>query len=281
VHKMKVMNSCLAKEAFLFMDKVIIVGIYEFIGFQLCLSLLEQGIEVTGIHLKTARDDLFLEEKRLEIGRNSNFTEKDGAYLLSIETWPDPTILFIDYYSYYFKREESKLSSILTTISLIKHPFRFGLLLPIQFYEENTQKELFPLLSDKERLSFVFYLPTIFGPWQPTNYAFQQALNDPTEPMIVDEREWTEDALYSEDTIAVIMSHLDDKEGEIFLLKSKIKGSWEKLVSMLVENPPTKPYREKKIVSEDVIVLEVGGIELKEGMEKQRMHLTRLKERRK
>ena len=31
------------REVLGFMDKVIIVGTYEFIGFQLCLSLLEQG----------------------------------------------------------------------------------------------------------------------------------------------------------------------------------------------------------------------------------------------
>ncbi len=35
------------------MDKVIVVGTYEFIGFELCLRLLEQGIEVIGIHLES------------------------------------------------------------------------------------------------------------------------------------------------------------------------------------------------------------------------------------
>ena len=67
------------------MDKVIIVGTYEFIGFQLCLSLLEQGREVIGIHLNTNSKDPFLEEKRFEIGRNSNFTEQDETYFDSFD----------------------------------------------------------------------------------------------------------------------------------------------------------------------------------------------------
>ena len=52
MHKMKD-NDLMHREVLGFMDKVIIVGTYEFIGFQLCLSLLEQGIEVIGIHLNT------------------------------------------------------------------------------------------------------------------------------------------------------------------------------------------------------------------------------------
>ena len=111
MHKMKVMILCIGGWGF--MDKVIIVGTYEFIGFQLCLTLLEQGREVIGIHLNTTSQDPFLEEKRFEIGRNSNFTEKDETYFDSFEPLSDPMILFIDYYSYYFKREEKKLSSVI------------------------------------------------------------------------------------------------------------------------------------------------------------------------
>jgi len=277
---MKVKISCLAREAFVFMDKVIIVGIYEFIGFHLCLSLLEQGIEVTGIHLKTGREDLFLEEKRLEIGRNSNFTEKEETYLVS-EPLSVPTTVFIDYYSYYFKREESKLASVISTGTLKRHPYRFVVVLPIQFCEVNTYKGLFPLLSDKERLSSIFYLPTIYGPWQPTNYTFQQALIDPDEPIIVDDREWTEDALYIDDTIAVIMQHLEDREKKTFLLKSKIRGNWEKIAIMLLGKSPIEPRHEVKMLSEDVVVLDVGGIKLNQGIEKQGIHWERLKERRK
>ena len=57
-------------------------------------------------------EDPFLEEKRLEIGRNSNFTEMDETYLDAFEQSSDPVILFIDYFSYFFKREEKKLSSL-------------------------------------------------------------------------------------------------------------------------------------------------------------------------
>ena len=67
------------------MDKAIIVGVYEFIGFHLCEALLQEGIEVYGVNLPIDTSDHVVDEKRLLIGRNSNFQEKDESFLSSFD----------------------------------------------------------------------------------------------------------------------------------------------------------------------------------------------------
>jgi hypothetical protein len=267
-------------EVFNDMDKVIVVGTYEFIGFELCLRLLEQGIEVIGIHLESMNEDPFLEEKRLEIGRNSNFTEMDETYLDAFEQSSDPMILFIDYFSYFFKREEKKLSSIMTTDHLKKKSFHFVLSLPIQFCFENSPQEFLLFQPfDKKSVVTIFYLPTIYGPWQPMKYTFQQALNNPKGPIKVDDREWTEDALYIDDVMNMILRNLDGKEKNEYVLKSKIKEHWKQLSNSLVEDCLIEPIRhEEKTFRQEVTVFHVEGTDPQKGIEKQKSHLKRLKE---
>ena len=45
------------------MDKAIIIGVYEYLGFHLCLKFLEQGIEVTGVDTEMDDSDLFIAGK--------------------------------------------------------------------------------------------------------------------------------------------------------------------------------------------------------------------------
>ena len=261
------------------MDKVIIVGTYEFIGFQLCLSLLEQGIEVIGIHFSNVSEDPFLEEKRFEIGRNSNFTEENETYFDSLEPFSDSMIVFIDYYSYYFKREEKQLHSFLTTELLMKCPFHFVLTIPIQLCNDKIPLEL-PLFqqSNNKFAPFIFYLPTVYGPWQPMKYVFQQVLNNPDAPISMDDREWTEDALYIEDVIEVIVNYSNRKESKAYVLKSKYNDQWKALADILFDECPMElPQYEVKPFNQDLIVIHVGETKPQDGIENQRRHLTRLK----
>lgn len=261
------------------MDKVIIVGTYEFIGFQLCLTLLEQGSEVIGIHLNTNSQDPFLVEKRFEIGRNSNFTERDETYFDSFEPLSDPTIIFIDYYSYYFKREEKKLFSVLNTKFLKNDSLHFVLTSPIKLIHEKGPIELSPVQeSDKKSALSIFYLPTIYGPWQPMRYVFQQAINNPNDAFSLDEREWTEDALYIEDVIGIILKELEGNKNKVYLLKSKIEDHWKKVLSILVAEFPIEPIQHKlKPFSTDITVVDVGDTDPQDGIANQKRHLSRLK----
>ncbi|MCQ6274320.1 hypothetical protein JMM81_04925 [Bacillus sp. V3B] len=260
------------------MDKAIVIGAFEFIGFHLCLSLLEQGTEVIGIHFPTEDDDIYLEEKRLEIGRNSNFIEKDETYFSSLEALPSNDIIFLDYYSYYMNRQEHKLKMFLDTRQSLENKSRVALLLPIHFCEEKTEQNLFLFQKgDKEEYHSIFFLPTIYGPWQPSSHAFHQALLYPTLPIHVDDREWQGDALYIEDAIKTIMLHLEDKENNLFLLRSKIKDHWRKVAMKLLIDPLSDRYNESIQVSRTVTVLNVKGKEINDGIDRQKRHLERFK----
>ena len=87
------------------MDKAIIVGVYEFIGFHLCETLLQEGMEVYGVDLPIDTSDHVVDEKRLLIGRNSNFQEKDESFFSSFDFSQEDTFIFLDYYSFYMKRQ--------------------------------------------------------------------------------------------------------------------------------------------------------------------------------
>ena len=259
------------------MDKAIIVGTYEFIGFQLCLSLLEQGVEVIGIHLSNDSEDPFLEEKRFEIGRNSNFTETDETYFDSLKS-TDSMILFIDFYSYYFKREEKLLYAFLTTEFQMKNPFHLFLTLPIQLCNEKMIMDL-PLFQHPHNFAAtIFYLPTVYGPWQPLKYVFQQALHNPNAPIRMDDREWTEDALYIEDVIEVILNYMNKKECKAYVLKSKNNNQWKALADIVFVKCPIEPIQcGLNLFSQDLTVIHVGKTKPQDGIENQKRHLTRLK----
>jgi nucleoside-diphosphate-sugar epimerase len=261
------------------MDKIIIVGTYEFIGYQLCLSLLEQGREVIGIHLNTHSQDLFLEEKRFGIGRNSNFIERDETFFDSSDPLSDPMILFIDYYSFYFKREEKKLSSIINTNFLKMDSIHFVFTLPVQLIHETglIERTLFQE-SDEKVATTIFFLPTIYGPWQPMKYVFQQALCNPNGSIILDEREWTEDALYINDVMEIILQELEGKRKKVYLFKSKVEEHWKKVLRILLgKSELESTHYKQEPLNPDITVIDVGDTEPQDGIENQKRHLSGLK----
>ena len=267
------------------MNRAIIIGTYEFLGFHFCLYLLEQGIEVIGIHLHTIDQDPFLEEKRMEIGRNDNFAEKNIDYLLSLDWFLENTFIFIDHYSYYFKQADKDLMSVVNKAFINHYPDQIVFLLPIQLYIEavdenfNTGIEVFPDIHHDAVYS-AFYLPTLYGPWQPVEYAFQHSLIYPDIPVIVNEREWMEDALYIDDVVEKIMHSLMDRGNKSYILRSKIKDQWQRIASMFLHQSSIATSKPLTIVSKDVIVLDVGDTDLIDGFEEQKKHLMRFRERR-
>jgi hypothetical protein len=144
------------------MDKAIIFGIYEFLGFQLCLDLLEKGIEVKGIDFEMNRTDPFIEEKKMLIGRNGNFQEESLNDFILTDKQND-TFIFIDYYSYYIKQAEKELLSAISSVCLDGNA-QFVFLFPIQLSSEMQEKKK-PFLPKNiiDNYSISFYLPTIYG----------------------------------------------------------------------------------------------------------------------
>jgi len=259
------------------MDRAVILGTYEFIGFHLCLSLLEKGIEVIGIHLPSLSNDEYLEEMRLSVGRNSNFTEKDETFFEQKQTFSDNTFFFIDYYSYYKNYRESEMKAILTQ-SLNHINVHYIFICPIQLCNEKSSQE-FPiqLLKFQNHLQ-IYYLPTIYGPWQPLHFTFQQALHNPDKSVTIDEREWTNDALFVSDAIDYIIGHLEEKKKQQILLKSMIDNHWQKVASLLLKNITIEITNNDVKNCQDVMVVDIDSTSISEGIGRQKKHLASWKQ---
>lgn len=219
------------------MDKAIIVGTYEFLGFHLCKKLLEDGYEVIGIHCPFREEELYKEEKNLEIGRNGNFFER------GMDDWEtnidEPSILFIDYYDFFMRRVEGEFHKIFHEKNLSNYKQMMILLPQTLLMNDSFIVERKNIESSLERVDCKkIYLPTIFGPWQGEMFSFQQRLKDKNRPIIVDEREWQGDAIDVEDAVKTIVSLFQSSQSEI-LLSSEEGDGWTKCAKLL-----SLPYKE-------------------------------------
>ncbi len=259
------------------MDRAVILGTYEFIGFHLCLSLLEKGIEVIGIHLPSLSNDEYLEEMRFSVGRNSNFIEMDETFFEQKQTFSDNTFFFIDYYSYYRNYKESEMKAILK--QLIDHiNVHYIFIFPIQLCNEKAVQE-FPiqLMKCQDHVQ-IYYLPTIYGPWQPLHFTFQQAIDNPDKPVNIDEREWINDALFISDAIDYIIGHLEEKKKQKVLLKSTIDNHWKKAASLLLKNTAIERFSEEVKGFQDVMIVDIDSTIISEGIDLQKRHLEKWKQ---
>lgn len=84
------------------MDRAVIIGIYESLGFHFCTSLLEEGYEVTGIQYRNIDEEL-VEQKRMEIGRNANFQEVLLKEWLPFAEIQEQSLIIIDFDFFYMR----------------------------------------------------------------------------------------------------------------------------------------------------------------------------------
>lgn len=86
------------------MDKVLVLGALDELGFEMTALLLEEGYEVSGIHLQTGDETLY-ENRRMEIGRNANFEEMDlNEWLQQDGFTTSATVIFLNAFDENVKR---------------------------------------------------------------------------------------------------------------------------------------------------------------------------------
>ena len=206
------------------MENAVIVGTYQFIGFQLCRSLLEDGETVYGVSFpNTILEDS--EDKQLEIGRNANYEEIcwEEKFLFS-----SGKIIYDCYDLLNSKKKIDEIKSDLQKESNIqeliekKHELIFlGNVLDFAYHE----KELFPVLK-KLGLPFrSIYYPTVYGPWQPKEFLFVQLLED-SDDIQMSEMEFKDDAIFIDDAAAVTKKLIMETSETYLFLKSGIKNHW-------------------------------------------------------
>ncbi len=223
------------------MDKAIIFGIYDFVSFHACKALLNKGVEVTGVHLQDIYKHQFLEEKRLEIGRNANYSE------LSLSEWEDrrendevkTTFIFSIYDLFMLNKEiilqkEEVTRPILQYMDGHKNNIEVVFILPIQMLISNKEKTLSEFLDRAKgwnKNNQLIYLPSIYGTWQPSTFSFQQALISKLQKIeiSINDREWKKDVLYVNDAVESIIEIIESANTENvwgYLLESGKKDYW-------------------------------------------------------
>jgi hypothetical protein len=263
------------------MDRAVILGTFEFIGFSLCKHLLEQGCEIDGVHFGKEADGAITNEKRLTIGRNANFYELNySAWISSAELQKSDTI-FIDVYDLYIRngiaalREKELIEGFLMkNLALFQSlQVKIALLLPIQWLKDMSRthsrlEDAIKVLKENHIFVSSFYLPVIYGPWQPKEFSFCQSIAK--EKVIISDREWIHDAIYIDDLILFLSSCADRNLDESYLLKSNITGHWQKCADYLSINY-NENWRSPDLaigkVTEGMIQCSVN---ISDGLEKQR-----------
>ena len=221
------------------MDRAVIMGTFEFAGFHFCTKLLEKGIEIVGIHQSGSGNDDYLTHKRLAIGRNANFHEVTLEQWLPIANITEKTLFIIDYYDYFIQNK----TEFFNKHNLIEDFFRrkvkeiketqscIIMLLPIQWAASTDKGNQFIQLIQSHRI----YLPTLYGPWQPKTFLFQQALLknlQKVDQLSLNEREWTDDAIYIDDAVLTSLKLIDNPAGA-YILKSDMNDQWQKCAQNL------------------------------------------------
>ncbi|MFF2446184.1 hypothetical protein ACFVSW_03700 [Neobacillus sp. NPDC058068] len=276
------------------MDKAVIFGVYEFVSFHACKTLLNKGVEVVGIHIDDIENNFFLEEKRLEIGRNANYSEQTLAELENYREEADVKTAFIlSVYDLYvlnkeaILRKEKVIESIFHFLERNQNNIELILLLPIQMLGTNREIELTDFLNkvgSRVKNSPMFYLPAIYGPWQPKAFLFQQAIISKfqKQELRMANREWTNDVLYVEDAVASIFEILETRNyGDFpksYLLKSGKKSYWTRCAAFLhieealVKSNTCEPLK----VDNEIVEVSVNVTSIEDSITKQIEHVNRL-----
>ncbi|MFK9094648.1 hypothetical protein [Bacillus salipaludis] len=230
------------------MDKAVILGIYNFISFHFCKTLLNQGVEVVGVQIDELDKSPFLEEKRLEVGRNANFNEH------SLTEWEKKrkedttqTTLIFSMYDLYMENKEIILQNEQITRPIIqfieenKNNSDIVFILPIQMLRSKQEKTIEAFIEQvrgfRKNIQ-MFYLPAVYGQWQPPSFLFQQAILSTLfkTDIIKDEREWTGDVLFVDDAIETIIETIETGNHRDSMLESGRKNYWAECAAYLQLN---------------------------------------------
>ncbi|PLS02938.1 hypothetical protein [Neobacillus cucumis] len=230
------------------MDKAIIFGMYDFISFHIGSMLLNKGLEVIGIHIDQSSHTPFLEEKRLEVGRNANYKEIALSALddYSEKDTANTTFILSLYDLYVLNKEvilqrDSVIKSLQQYIKRNKQVTQIVCILPIQLLEPNKEQTLETIMNqvnDLEKCNTFFYLPAVYGPWQPSVFMFQQALNAKFDQgeIRADKREWTGDILFVDDAVGEIVElieHANTEHNLNYLIESGQENYWFQCAAQL------------------------------------------------
>jgi len=213
------------------MKKALVLGAFQFLGFHLCSKLLIDGEEMIGIPLPNLQVE-YVDEKRMEIGRNANFIEQDWNDLEQLFQCEEIDTIYIDLYT--LKMAKDLFSQIQQKIvdneNLLKNK-QIVLLTNISFLKEK-EGTIFEQTSMFDRNITVMYFPTLYGPWQPNDFLFQQVIEEKRQVKL-NSLEYPFDAIFVEDVVKEVVTHVKSSTSKHILFKSTIPEHWQICVNLL------------------------------------------------
>ncbi|QTC42105.1 hypothetical protein I7V34_02250 [Bacillus sp. V3] len=221
------------------MNHAVVFAAQQYLGFELCRALLEKGWTVTGVD-----DEVDTGDKWMEIGRNANIQ------YVPVEKWdrelPIECRLFLPYYDQVGGRSLQCLSP--SVIGNIKSG-EDGLPEIVRIFPNQTERNIGSNSSDAA--SATFYLPTLYGGHQPSQFLFAQLLEGKRE----NESKYEDDpsgAIYVKDAAISILKH-SGRQGT-FSLRSLSENSWEEALSYITEDPFAPIEKERSMIGKPIIV---------------------------
>jgi hypothetical protein len=228
------------------MHHAVVWNSQQFLGFMLCKSLLEKGYEVIAFDQQEWLRD-YHEEKWLEVGRNANISFWESEEANRIDAAPS-TICFIPIYDFYIEYDKRVMEKWKHSYQAFLNKNRGEIekivwIAPKQFLESNqgTQQKLQLSLDsifrdDSNAVNEVrwYYVPTLFGPWQPNTLLFQQIIQNGCRMEEMDYLDDTFDALFIETAVNFLIDHVKIPAADShFVLQNKEAGSWDAYLSLL------------------------------------------------
>jgi hypothetical protein len=185
------------------LKEILIVGGLQFIGYHISNYFVENGKPVIGIEWE--KNNNLIEEKQLEIGRNSNFKLVDLENITSVELMEDTTIIvsWYDIDKGSTENKEQVIREIDAYLGSLKHPSR-KLEPKVIFLECMTEEGIDPGRPRTEyQPDSSIFLPTIYGPWQHKSMVFEQAIRkqERTQIKASVSSEYKGDAIYITDLL--------------------------------------------------------------------------------
>lgn len=205
------------------MDQTIIVGMYQFVGFHLTKYLLEHGNDVIGI------DWELNEGKELEIGRNANFSFQKPSSLSDMNVSNEKTI-YISWYDFNKRRsvfsveETEEILLALHSWSMLPNENRPEVVL---LYPLGVESQQILTIVEQAEWMKVVYLPTIYGPGQSEESAFEVSIQKKSRSEIEKALacEYKNDAIFIDDLLASL-PQITTLNERIITVKSKQENQW-------------------------------------------------------
>jgi UDP-glucose 4-epimerase len=289
------------------LEKAIVMGVFNFIGNHLCSKLLNNGIKIYGIDVKSEQIEPDVkDEKLMSIGRNANFKLLEQLDLDNEMTFSEEKIdtLFYCLEEDEMRKEPDQISNSLEQVielcnaNKIKLVFTSSLLIFNAIKGEVTEEtkpnptsktgkryleieELIRQKAEKEEIQYcIVRFPIVYGPWQGENYVYQKTirlLEYGRNPSLIDEKEEPiNDVLFVDDAVSALqlIGSLEELPKTIHITSGK-ENEWHKGMSYLLNRDVT-PNSSQVVFLNDFaksLLSFSPSTSIEEGLQLQRKHL--------